>query len=356
LLLLAESRVTVSGRRTETALGQNRIFGRLAGVPQRGASNKARRDGTNLTSWLFERRGLQSPLSRLKMVDVTVDNFEDALRRLRTLVPQCDFVAIDLEFTGLDHDAFGATEAAGGGAADAAELAAGASGAAGPRPSAPTGAAAEQPAPFDLRKEAQAKYAKLRDATEFMVVQVGVCPFVFKQKSQTWLASPFNFYVFPCEFRGIDRRFMCQTRCMQFLANNSLDFNKLFKSGVPFLNHQEVKTAEREKERERERGGGGWAGRGGGGERYRELRAPKKGPHNSASRGRLPLCARMLMHACARAHDAHRRSSSARAAARIRRSLRARARPSSISSAMLRSNPWCFRPPTVSTACSSTVN
>jgi hypothetical protein len=103
------------------------------------------------------------------MVDVTVDNFEDALRRLRTLVPQCDFVAIDLEFTGLDHDAFGAAE---GGVADAAEP--GASGAAGAPPSAPTGAAAEQPAPFDLRKEAQAKYAKLRDATEFMVVQVGL--------------------------------------------------------------------------------------------------------------------------------------------------------------------------------------
>jgi hypothetical protein len=48
------------------------------------------------------------------MVDVTVDNFEDALRRLQTLVPQCDFVAIDLEFTGLDHDAFGAAQGGGG--------------------------------------------------------------------------------------------------------------------------------------------------------------------------------------------------------------------------------------------------
>ena len=47
------------------------------------------------------------------MVDVTVDNFEDALRRLQTLVLQCDFMVIDLEFTGLDHDAFGAAQGGG---------------------------------------------------------------------------------------------------------------------------------------------------------------------------------------------------------------------------------------------------
>ena len=43
------------------------------------------------------------------MCDVTVENFEEALARLRAIVPNCDFVSIDLEFTGLDHD-----EAAGG--------------------------------------------------------------------------------------------------------------------------------------------------------------------------------------------------------------------------------------------------
>ena len=91
------------------------------------------------------------------MVDVTVDNFEEVLRRLRTLVPQCDFVAVDLEFTGLDHDAFGAAEDAGSAAAGAASEDA-PDGAAGKSP------AAESPAPFDLRKEAQAKYAKLRYA------------------------------------------------------------------------------------------------------------------------------------------------------------------------------------------------
>ena len=76
--------------------------------------------------------------------------------------------------------------------------------------------------------------------TRFAAEKVGICPFVWNQKRKEYVASPFNFYTFPCEFRGIDRRFTCQTRCMQFLANSSLDFNKLFKSGVPFLNHEEV--------------------------------------------------------------------------------------------------------------------
>lgn len=49
------------------------------------------------------------------MCDVTVENFEEALARLRAIVPTCDFVSIDLEFTGLDHDSYG-DEAAGGGA------------------------------------------------------------------------------------------------------------------------------------------------------------------------------------------------------------------------------------------------
>ena len=58
------------------------------------------------------------------------------------------------------------------------------------------------------------------------------------------MAHPFNFYVFPCEFRGLDKRFLCQTRCMQFLANSSFDFNKLFKAGIPWLNHEEEELIE----------------------------------------------------------------------------------------------------------------
>ena len=62
---------------------------------------------------------------------------------------------------------------------------------------------------------------------------------MYNRKKDSYVAHPFNFYVFPCEFRGLDKRFLCQTRCMQFLANSSFDFNKLFKAGIPWLNHEE---------------------------------------------------------------------------------------------------------------------
>lgn len=32
-----------------------------------------------------------------------------------------------------------------------------------------------------------------------------------------------------------DCRFMCQTSCISFLANQGFDFNKLFKLGIPYL-------------------------------------------------------------------------------------------------------------------------
>ena len=114
------------------------------------------------------------------MCDVTVDNFEDALKRLRKLIPQSDFVSIDLEFTGLDHDAFGAADC--GAAPQAASSASNGAGtaavgagcaAAGSADKSPAAAAVVSPATqFDVRNMAQAKYEKMSDATDFLVVQV----------------------------------------------------------------------------------------------------------------------------------------------------------------------------------------
>jgi hypothetical protein len=38
-----------------------------------------------------------------RMVDVDVNNFQQILVDLRTLIPESDFVAIDMEFTGLEE-------------------------------------------------------------------------------------------------------------------------------------------------------------------------------------------------------------------------------------------------------------
>jgi len=107
------------------------------------------------------------------MCDVTVDNFEEALARLRTIVPQSDFVSIDLEFTGLDQDVYNDASASSEGApaANAGDAAAG--GAAAGSGSKWFGGGPSFPgAPFDMRKEAQAKYSKMCETTKFLVVQV----------------------------------------------------------------------------------------------------------------------------------------------------------------------------------------
>ena len=114
------------------------------------------------------------------MCDVTVDNFEEVLARIRAIVPTADFVSIDLEFTGLDHDhgdlSTPSLSKAGDGGCAAAGAAAG--GGAGGGADLPAGELEAEP--FDARAEAQTKYEKLCEATSFLVVQVSallhVCP------------------------------------------------------------------------------------------------------------------------------------------------------------------------------------
>ena len=110
-------------------------------------------------------------------VDVTIDTFDEALARLRALLPTADFVSIDLEFTGLDQDAFGDPAAPEPPPADGmpADVSAPGHGAAGGKaPAAAVDESAPPTAPFDIGQEAQNKYAKMCAATKFLVVQVAL--------------------------------------------------------------------------------------------------------------------------------------------------------------------------------------
>lgn len=66
----------------------------------------------------------------------------------------------------------------------------------------------------------------------------------------------YNFYVFP---RGNNRlapdcRFMCQASSIMFLSSQGFDFNKLFKSGIPYLTTtEEEKMVKRLDERRKVR-------------------------------------------------------------------------------------------------------
>ncbi|KAJ2818896.1 hypothetical protein FBU31_005717, partial [Coemansia sp. 'formosensis'] len=132
-------------------------------------------------------------------MDVTRDNFNQALAEFRLAISTCDFAAIDMEMTGLYEDR------------------------------------ARQPNHLDTKNE---RYSKLLQSVEsYGVIQVGICLFSWvdskpdecKDTSGYYEARPFNFNVFPCTSVGgfpVEAHFGCKNTAFEFLARNSFDFNK----------------------------------------------------------------------------------------------------------------------------------
>ncbi|XP_058218981.1 poly(A)-specific ribonuclease PARN isoform X2 [Rhododendron vialii] len=132
--------------------------------------------------------------------NVTKSNFESALGDLRRLVRDADFVAVDLEMTGVT--------------------------------SAPWRESFEFDR-FDIR------YLKVKDSAEkFAVVQFGVCPFRWDHSKQSFVAHPHNFYIFPRKeipVGGRSYEFLCQTTSIDFLARYQFDFNLCIQEGISYL-------------------------------------------------------------------------------------------------------------------------
>ncbi|KAL0320889.1 UNVERIFIED_CONTAM: Poly(A)-specific ribonuclease PARN [Sesamum radiatum] len=140
--------------------------------------------------------------------NVTKSNFEPVLAELRRHVRQADFVAVDLEMTGIT--------------------------------SAPWREAFE----FD-RSDIQ--YLKIKNSAEkFAVVQFGVCPFRWDPQSRSFVAHPHNFYIFPRQEivgDGLSYEFLCQTSSMEFLAKYQFDFNACVYEGISYLSRSQEEEA-----------------------------------------------------------------------------------------------------------------
>ncbi|KAJ2666854.1 hypothetical protein IW148_000582 [Coemansia sp. RSA 1199] len=133
-------------------------------------------------------------------MDVTKDNFGQALNEFTAAIGACDFAALDMEMTGLYESR------------------------------------EYQPSREDSCDE---RYAKLRCSVEtFGVVQVGICLFTWKADGDSgfYEAQPFNFNVFPAStVGGVDAGFSSRASALAFLAKNSFDFNKWVYQGIPYL-------------------------------------------------------------------------------------------------------------------------
>ncbi|KAL0328568.1 UNVERIFIED_CONTAM: Poly(A)-specific ribonuclease PARN [Sesamum calycinum] len=140
--------------------------------------------------------------------NVTKSNFEPALAELRRHVREADFVAVDLEMTGV------------------------------------TSAPWRESFEFD-RSDIQ--YLKIKDSAEkFAVVQFGVCPFRWDPHSRSFVAHPHNFYIFPRQENvgdGLSYEFLCQTSSLEFLAKYQFDFNACVYEGISYLSRSEEEEA-----------------------------------------------------------------------------------------------------------------
>uniref|UniRef100_A0A146M4P1 Poly(A)-specific ribonuclease PARN n=1 Tax=Lygus hesperus TaxID=30085 RepID=A0A146M4P1_LYGHE len=130
-------------------------------------------------------------------MEVTKSNFAELCPEIEEALRSCSFLAVDGEFTGLNN---------------------------GPN----------NISPFDSPAEYYAKV--LSGSMDFLFVQFGLSIFRhlsdFKYENKTYV-----FYLFPdpANRQAPDRRFLCQTSSLSFLAKHGFDFNKLIREGIPYL-------------------------------------------------------------------------------------------------------------------------
>lgn len=71
----------------------------------------------------------------------------------------------------------------------------------------------------------------LNGATEFLLIQYGLCAFYWDEKEKHYMNDAYNFYLFPRGRPGPEKMFLCQSSSLDFLAAQGFDFNKVIKEG-----------------------------------------------------------------------------------------------------------------------------
>jgi len=180
------------------------------------------------------------------MVEVVRSNFSSKLHSFSQLIRRCDFLALDLEFTGL-HTSKRQT--------------------------------------VNSSDTHQVRYLKVKDsASNFQMLQLGVSLFTWiphqtprntenrsssigssdtesdiedtketrastTTKAGFWEVHPFNIFVMPSGHVKEQATFLCEASAMKFLSGNHFDFNKCIADGVPYLSHAEHEEASASREK-----------------------------------------------------------------------------------------------------------
>ncbi|KAI8903058.1 cytochrome P450 [Gorgonomyces haynaldii] len=134
-------------------------------------------------------------------MDVLRSNFEQQLPSILKEIQKSEYVAMDLEFTGIGDQG-----------------------------------------KAELLDSLQDRYDRVKfTATNFIPTQVGLC--CFQKAEDGYRAKAYNFYIFPKTNKYVgEYDFLSQATSLNFLAENKFDFNKWIYEGIPWLN----RTNERE--------------------------------------------------------------------------------------------------------------
>lgn len=157
---------------------------------------------------LVHARGLVSKAGLIAMATVTKSNFAESFELMKSQLETADFVALDLEMTGVDSTLWRKN--------------------------------------LEL-DSCETRYQNLKHSAEkFAVWQCGVCPFKWDQENNKFIAYPYNFFVFPrneLQLEMPSRGFYAQTTSLEFLAKHRFDFNACVYDGISYLSHDQETSA-----------------------------------------------------------------------------------------------------------------
>ncbi|KAG0249642.1 hypothetical protein BG011_009056 [Mortierella polycephala] len=139
-------------------------------------------------------------------MEVLRDNFQKELPYIKDAIDRCEFIAIDAEFSGLHTE----------------------------------------PNKRNANTTLEEGYEELRkSASKFLTIQIGISTFSFDPRNGTYLAKPFNFFIFPTSLTGYSpqgRCFLTEASSFDFLSRNRFDFNKWVYQGVHYMTKEEEKS------------------------------------------------------------------------------------------------------------------
>lgn len=135
------------------------------------------------------------------MWEITCDNFYSELPVIEAAIKESAFISLDMEFSKLFDNVS---------------------------------------KPFSLFDTTEERYNKLRQiVSDITCIQFGMAIYVYDDKNKTYKTNIYSFYTYPQTFYKSDSVVHFQTSSVEFLCKHNFDFNKLFKSRVPYLNDEE---------------------------------------------------------------------------------------------------------------------